>query len=247
MSTADDPLQQSIERLPGVTPPRLEQLRRLGLQTVRDLLFHFPRSYEDLTDFRPIAKLTAGALQTVQGEVVEIDGRRLADGRAVVSIAISDDNRTCLEGVWFNQVYMASKFRYGQRLSFSGKPKWFRDHWQMPNPRVQTLDGPLEAGDLGIVPVYPLTEELRADQLRPILRRTVEGFAGLVVEILPEELRRRRTLPDVRQALYSSSIRPTRSGQRGHEPGRVGGPSPPLRPQLCWRGRRRVLRHHRSA
>src|SRR5260370_18734381 len=100
MTEADNPLLHHLESLKGVTPPRLEQLRRLGLQTVRDLLFHFPRSYEDLTDFRPIAKLAAGRLQTVQGEVVEIDGRRLADGRAVVSIAISDDNRTCLEGVW---------------------------------------------------------------------------------------------------------------------------------------------------
>src|SRR5437773_10066218 len=111
MGKADDPLQQSIESLPGVTPPRLEQLRRLGLQGVRDLLFHFPRSYEDLTDFRPIAQLTAGTRQTVQGEVVETYGRRLAAGRAALSIANSDDNRTCPEGVWFHHVYLASNLR----------------------------------------------------------------------------------------------------------------------------------------
>ena len=74
-----------LHRLPGVTPTRRDLLARLGLLTVSDLLFHLPRSYEDLTDVRGIRALTAGKLQTVQGEVVEIEGRRLDDGRAVVT------------------------------------------------------------------------------------------------------------------------------------------------------------------
>jgi len=138
-STAD-PLQQSPQYLKGVGPARCEQLRRLGITTVRDLLFHFPRAYEDLTDVRPISGLSAGTLQTVHGEVVEIAGRQLADGRCIVSIVLSDDGKHCLEGAWFNQVYITRRYRYGQRLAFSGKPKWFRDHWQMSNPRVQVLD-----------------------------------------------------------------------------------------------------------
>ena len=118
----------------GVAAPgtvRLEQLGRLGLQTAGDLLFHFPRTHEDLTEVRRIADLAAGTMQTVQGQVVEIDGRRLADGRSVVSIVISDDDKHVVEGTWFNQTYAARRFRYGQRVAFSGKPKWYRDHWQM--------------------------------------------------------------------------------------------------------------------
>ncbi len=134
------PLQQDLACLKGVTPLRLEQLNRLGLKTVGDLLYHFPRAYEDLTDIRPITALTEGKIQTVQGEVVEIDGKRLADGRCVVSIVLSDDGKHCLEGAWFNQPYITRRFRYGQHLAFSGKPKWFRDHWQMSTPRVQALD-----------------------------------------------------------------------------------------------------------
>src|SRR5262245_1340950 len=122
------PLRQGLPTLAGVTPLRLEQLARLGVQTVGDLLFHFPRAYEDLSDVRPTKDLTAGAVQTAQGEVVEIDGKRLADGRCIVSVVISDDNRHCLEGAWFNQPFAAQRFRYGQRLAFSGKPKWFNDH-----------------------------------------------------------------------------------------------------------------------
>jgi ATP-dependent DNA helicase RecG len=206
--TRTDPadfLRQSVQCLKGVTPARLEQLGRLGLHTVRDLLFHFPRSYEDLTDLRPITGLAEGVVQTVQGEVVEIDGKQLADGRTIVSVVLSDDGKHCLEGTWFNQPFAARRFRYGQRLAFSGKPRWYRDHWQMNSPRVQVVDGTgpeAAAGpSLSVVPVYPLTEDLRIEQLRPLLRQAVNRGAGLLVEVLPAGLRERHGLPDARQAL----------------------------------------------
>src|SRR5262245_28048792 len=93
-----DPLSAPLETLPGIPPARRELLARLGLHTLGDLLFHFPRAYEDLSDIRPIAKLTAGKVQTVQGEVVEVGGKSLNDGRTVVSIVISDDGKHALEG-----------------------------------------------------------------------------------------------------------------------------------------------------
>src|SRR5687767_8922448 len=86
-------LDQNLNTLPHISPARLEALERLELRTVGDLLFHFPRAYEDLTDVRPIAKLTAGELQTVQGEVVEIEGRELLKGGCVVSVVLCDDGK----------------------------------------------------------------------------------------------------------------------------------------------------------
>jgi ATP-dependent DNA helicase RecG len=197
----------SLDTLPGISAARLELLERLGLRTVGDLLFHFPRSYEDLNDVRAIAALSADGIQTVQGEVVEIEGRSLSDGRTVVSVVLSDDGKNCLEGVWFNQAFAAKRFRYGQRLSFSGKPKWYRDHWQMSNPRVQILDG--DAGSTGvppvappgIVPVYPLTEDLRPDQLRSLLRKALERYGSFLVDVLPADLRQKHDWPACDRAL----------------------------------------------
>jgi ATP-dependent DNA helicase RecG len=196
-----DALGQGLETLPGATPTRRELLGRLGLRTVGDLLFHFPRAYEDLRDVRPIAAVTAGTPQTVQGEVIEMDTRYLNDGGFVVSVVLCDDGAHVLEGVWFNQAYVTRRFRYGQRLSFSGKPKWYRDHWQMSSPRVQVLDGTAEATAPGVVPVYPLTEDLRPDQLRPLIGRALDLHAAAVPELLPEEIRRRRGWPPAHQAL----------------------------------------------
>jgi ATP-dependent DNA helicase RecG len=199
---SDNPLRLSLSTLKGVSPARLDLLGRLGLRTVGDLLFHFPRAYEDLTDVQGIASLRAGKPQTVQGEVVEIDGRRLDDGRTIISIVLSDDGKTCLEGVWFNQPGMARRFRYGQWLSYSGKPKWYRDHWQMANPRVQALDGGRTGTGPGVMPVYPLTEDLRLEQLRPLIRQALDRHAKSVKEVLPENLRRHRDWPEVVQALH---------------------------------------------
>ncbi|MFO0930010.1 MAG: DEAD/DEAH box helicase [Gemmataceae bacterium] len=189
-----------LEQLPGVTPMRRDLLARLGLTSIGDLLFHFPRSYEDLTDLRPIAALTADAVQTVQGEVVEIDSRALPGGRAVVSVVLSDDGKSVLEGVWFNQARAAARFRYGQRVSFSGKPKWYRDHWQMANPRVQDLAASAAATP-GIVPVYPLTEDLRGETIRTLIERAVQRYAGQVPERLPSSLLERHGWPGVVEAL----------------------------------------------
>jgi ATP-dependent DNA helicase RecG len=195
-----EPLKQSVQYLKGVGRARAELLRRLGIETIADLLFHFPRSYEDLTDVRPISQLSADRLQTVHGEVVEIAGRHLADGRCIVSVVLGE-GRHCLEGVWFNQPHAARSFRYGQRLAFSGKPKWYRDHWQMASPRVQVLDGPVEAGASAVVPIYPLTENLRADQLRAMIRQAVSLYGDQVPEMLPVDLRKRHGFPDAPQAL----------------------------------------------
>ena len=70
----NDPLAADLQTLPGATPSRLELLARLGLHTVGDLLFHFPRSYEDLTDLRPIAALAADV-------PLDCAGRSRRDGR----------------------------------------------------------------------------------------------------------------------------------------------------------------------
>jgi len=198
----------SLETLPGVSAARVDLLARLGLRTIGDLFFHLPRAYEDLNDVRPIVSLSAGSIQTVQGEVVEIDGRSLSDGRTVVSVVLSDDGKNCLEAVWFNQSFAAKRFRYGQRLSFSGKPKWYRDHWQMSSPRVQILDGG-GVEQPGVVPVYPLTEDLRLEHLRPIVSRAIDLHAANVADVLPVALRHKHDWPTFEQALRDIHFPPS--------------------------------------
>jgi ATP-dependent DNA helicase RecG len=193
-------LEQSVQYLKGVGPARAELLAKLDIRTVGDLIFHFPRSYDDLTDVRPMDNIEAGVLQTVQGEVVEIDGKELPDGRRITSVVISDPRGKCVAGIWFNSLLIVGKVRYGQKVAFSGKPKWYRDHWQMNHPRVQVLND--DEAKLEVVPVYPLTEGLHPDGLRSAIRSALEKGADAVAENLPEPVRIRREYPPVREALW---------------------------------------------
>jgi ATP-dependent DNA helicase RecG len=193
-------LEQSAQYLKGVGPSRAELLAKLNVHTVGDLIFHFPRSYDDLTDVRPMDNLEAGVLQTVQGEVVEIEGRELADGRRVTQVVISDPQGKCVAGVWFNSLLIVGKVRYGQKVAFSGKPKWYRDHWTMNHPRVQVLADP--ETKLEVVPVYPLTEGLYPEGLRTAIRSALEKGASAVPENLPEPERLKRDYPPVAEALW---------------------------------------------
>ncbi|GIW79967.1 MAG: ATP-dependent DNA helicase RecG [Gemmatales bacterium] len=211
------PLLDSAQFVKGVGPARFELLKKLGIETVGDLLFYFPRTYENLSNLRSTAQLREGEMQTVRGEVVAIEGREISRGRCLVSIVL-DDGHGCIEGVWFNQPFAARKFRYGQLLSFSGKPKWYRDHWQMSNPRVHILDDAQAEQPPPVLPIYRLTENLRAEQLQPIIRRAVEQAARYVEDFLPSELKRRRGFPSPEQALRAvhmpASIEEGQAGRR---------------------------------
>ena len=82
-----------VQYLKGVGPERAELLQRLELHTVADVLFYFPRDYQDFTDEREIGRLEEGKLQTVRGVVDDIELRTSQSGRAVLGVLIRSRNR----------------------------------------------------------------------------------------------------------------------------------------------------------
>src|SRR4051812_45477789 len=87
---APSPPQQSVQFLKGAGPARTKLLAKLGIVAIGDLIFHFPRSYDDLTDVRTLDNLKPNELQTIEGEVVEIEGNELPTGRRVTTVVIAD-------------------------------------------------------------------------------------------------------------------------------------------------------------
>src|ERR1700686_795453 len=93
----------------GVGPARAELLERLGLYTARDVMFFFPRDYQDLTDMRSIADLEEDKVLSVRGVVEEIDLRSTGIGRSLLGVLIRQD-RLYMRALWFNQPFMREKF-----------------------------------------------------------------------------------------------------------------------------------------
>ncbi len=189
-----------VQYIKGVGPERAELLHRLELHAVADVLFYFPRDWQDFTDQREIARLEEGKLQTVHGVVDEIEMRTSQSGRAVLGVLIRSGT-DYLRALWFNQPFMREKFDYGQRVMLSGKPKYEGLIWQMHHPRVEILAEDEEPPAGKILPVYPLTEGLQQWHMRRIVRSALDNYAELLDEVFPAEYLEAHGLWPIRKAL----------------------------------------------
>jgi len=175
-----------VQFLKGVGPQRAEVLLRLDLQTARDVLFFFPRTYQDMTDLREVQQLEEDKLQSVCGIVEDMELRGSQPGKCVLGVLVRSGSGH-LRGLWFNQPFMEEKFKVGQRVMFAGKPRLQGMVWQMTHPKVDFLGEETEEPQGRILPVYPLTEGLQQWQMRKIVAETVTAFGHLLEEIFADE------------------------------------------------------------
>ncbi len=189
-----------VQFLPGVGPRRVELVGRLGLHTAADVLFFFPRDYQDLTDRREIDRLEEGKLQSVCGVVEEIELRSTQSGGSVLGVLARCRNGH-LRAIWFNQPFMRDKFSFGQRVMLVGKPKFRGLVWEMNHPQVETLAEDEEEPAGKILPVYPLTEGLQQWEIRKIVRGAVESYTESLEEVFPAEYLDGHDLWPLRRAL----------------------------------------------
>ncbi|MDZ4820993.1 MAG: ATP-dependent DNA helicase RecG, partial [Planctomycetota bacterium] len=193
-------LNTPVRHLRGVTDVQVEQLARLELHYVRDLLFFFPRDYQDLTDFRSIVSLEEDKLQSVRGVVEEIDLRGGNTGRSILGVLIRDESQY-LRAIWFNQPYMRTRFKLGQEIVCSGKPVMRGMRWEIVHPRVQWLDPDEESPSGTLLPIYSLTEGLKQPQIRQIVRNALEQYADALEEVFPDSFRETHDLWPLARAL----------------------------------------------
>src|SRR4029079_10720073 len=187
--TAAELLATPVEFVRGVGPQRAGLIAKLDIRTAGDLIFFFPRDYEDLTDRREIAELDEEHVQTVRGEVVEVDARSSGFGKSTVGVLVKQGNEY-LRAMWFNQPFMRDKFREGQHVLLSARPRFRGGRWEMPHPRVTWLDGAEDQPEMRLLPLYPLTEGLTQYQVRRMVDAALEKVGHVLEEVFSETLLR---------------------------------------------------------
>lgn len=182
-------------RLPGVGEKRAEQLARLGLRTVSDLLFHFPRAYENRGDVVSLAgtqePARAGARQAVILTVSTAPRRsRLKNRMTLLKFRAFDDSGTC-EVAFFNQDYLADSFPIGAVFRFFGRVERTGRGFSLTNPAFE----PYTEGSAlpPLFPVYPLTEGLSNKLISGLIRQAMPAIARME-DPLPEDIREREGL-----------------------------------------------------
>jgi ATP-dependent DNA helicase RecG len=180
------PLALPVNSLWGVGSERTQQLARLKIVTVGDLLLHAPRRYEDRRHFRSIAELTKQEAGTTRGTIVALGVKTFRGGQKSVFELILDDGTARLHCRWWNLPFMQNYFAKGDEVFVYGK---------LLETKPRTMDHPetevIEAGEESsihinrIAPIYPLTEGLPQRWLRGLLWRTLAQFENQIAEPWP--------------------------------------------------------------
>lgn len=186
--------------LQGVGPKHAATLESLGLQTLGDLLYYYPRRYDDYSQLKPIKSLWYGEQVTVIGAVQTVNSRPIQGGsRSIVEVIIGDGTGS-LRLSWFNQPWLANRLREGQQISVSGRVEQHLGRLVMKQPDWEAVEVE-HLHTNRIVPIYPLTGRITQKWLRGIINQVVTWWAPAVVDPLPEGVRDSGQLMSLANAL----------------------------------------------
>jgi ATP-dependent DNA helicase RecG len=172
----------------------------LDIHSLGDMLYYFPRRYDDYTQLKPINRLFYGQEVTVIATVQSINARPIRGGRQQMVEVIVNDGSGALRVNWFNQPWIGRRLREGMHVVLSGKVEQYLGRLVMNNPEVEQLEQQ-SLHTNRIVPVYSLTANITQHWLRRMMFQVVSYWAPRVQDYLPEGVRRSADLIDLPNAL----------------------------------------------
>lgn len=185
-------LSSPLAQFQGIGPGLQKKLKRLGIVTVRDLLFHFPHRYEDFSRLMPIGELKLHQRCCIKGEVAEIKNSRTPRKKMILTSAMLKDNTGMVKSVWFNRPYLAKILKKGDHVVIAGTTALSKDGIYFSNPAyekifLQEKEDFIHTGRL--VPVYPETEGLSSRWLRSLIKPILRKWKNQIKETVPPWIR----------------------------------------------------------
>ncbi len=202
-------LETPVTYVKGVGPAVAKKFEKLGVKTVRDLLYYFPHRHLDYSRLKKIAELKEGEEQTIIANIWQA-GEARPGGRRSTEAIVGDETGN-IRALWFNQPYIAKQLPTNAQIVLSGKVTLFRGQHQLMSPEWEIVDGTDNVGvhTARLVPLYPLTQGLHPRQVRRLMKEFIDRWAGQLTDFLPDELRNRLqllALPEaISQAHYPDS------------------------------------------
>jgi len=206
VSEKKDILDNSVQRLFGVGEKKAESLAKVGIETIEDLLYYFPRRHLDRSTITRIAQLREGMDTTVVGKVVRAGVKPGRRSRFIIMVSDGTGTLTC---VWFQRLnYWSKRFEVGDWLALSGKVGYFGG-FQLTHPEFDRLTEEGEGDFLNtgkIIPLYPSTEQLSKSGFdsrgfRRLIGMVLKNFAKHLQESLPVEIIERYRLVSLQKAI----------------------------------------------
>ncbi len=194
-------LDTKIEKVKNIGPYYQKRLKKMGIEKVRDLLFHFPRRYNDFSNIIPISETKINEECCIQGKILEIKNERTFKKRMFLTKAIVEDKTGAIKVIWFNQPYLTNVLKKGENVCLAGKVVLRKEGIYLQNPQYEKLSPDLTHTGR-IVPVYPETEGLSSRWLRYILKPLLLKLKDKVEDAVPERIGKRENLLPIRKAIW---------------------------------------------
>lgn len=190
-------LADPIGKIKGIGDKKAALVSKLGIRSVRDLLYYVPRAYEtpgasaDISALRPDENYSITATVRTQPQY-----RRIRNGLTLTTFDLSDDTGS-IEAVFFNQPYIRRIYKQGDVVFVSGKTRRVGRRLQFTNPHMEISGGKHE----GLNPVYALTGGLTQKVMRILMKTALQTYAGSIADIFSNEFRAKHKLVEVNYAV----------------------------------------------
>ncbi len=184
--------------LKGVTDKNIEKLKSLGIVTLHDLFYYFPRNYEDRTNLKNINQLKEDEYAVIKGKLFGIETMRTRTRKTMIKAKVSDGTGF-LEVVWFQMPYLKKSLKMGDEYIFIGNVKKGYN-FQMVNPEYRKYDEN-KGFSKEILPIYSSNRDFNQRSLRKIIQTALDSHTGLFGENIPKDIMEEYNIIDRKTAL----------------------------------------------
>ena len=188
-------------KIKGLGKTNISKLNKLNVYTLYDLLYFFPRAYEDRSNSKNISEVLPDEFVVLKGKILKASNNYIKGGRYMYRAWLGDDTGI-IELTWFNNRFVQKNMKIGDEIIAYGKVKK-GIRLQMVNPEYKNISGDVILPSNQILPIYPSTSSLKQGDLRKIIHEALLNFGYLLEEILPDELIKKEKLISRKDALIN--------------------------------------------
>ena len=169
-----------------ITAKQLSNLKSLGVNTVYDLIYYFPRAYDDRTNIKKIGELKFNEYVVLKATVMSAVNLTVRSGKKIVKAMVSDGTGI-MEILWFGMPYIKKSLRIGEEYLFIGQTKKAAV-FQLINPEYKLFSGQQKVSENEILPIYSSNKNITQNSLRKLVEKFLVNFLNYFEENIPKEL-----------------------------------------------------------
>lgn len=193
-------LSDKVGTISSIAKKLSPKLKKIGIETIKDLIFYYPFRYDDFSQIKYINDLNQGDIVTISGRIDLIQNRRSSWQRKNITEAIISDETGSLKAIWFNQPYLIKNIKQGENIYLSGKINSDYNTLQMISPEYDKVKN-FTSNTACLAPIYHLTAGITNKQMR-FLIRLILPLSNNIIDWLPLKIKSDLHLMDLKQALW---------------------------------------------